>query len=196
MITMPYMPLLLSSSFALMLRCWSANPSARPTFSEVAASLDTILKPVADYVEIRMNLVPAESEVDEGGYEIIGSGDVSPGGRVEPEGVEPVDVYESVGAEEDDGITVYENSDQTENIPVHPNPVYGESGENGCGGGVGGREEMDDIPVHPNPVYGERGGTDDGGGVGGREEMDDIPVHPNPVYGGRGNGAVIDSPAV
>ncbi len=176
-------------SFALMLRCWSANPSARPTFSEVASSLDTILKSVADYVEIQMNLVPAKSEVDEGGYEVM-----NPAGGVGLEGVEsagvgpgelePENVYKTIGAEEDEEIAVYRNSDQTDDILVHPNPVYGERGGNG--GGVSEREEMGDIPVHPNPVYRERSGTDGGGGVGEREDMDDIPVYPNAVYGERG----------
>ncbi len=120
-----------------------------------------------------MNLVPAESEVDEEGYEVLGSGDASPDrGRaagldfksvgpegVGPGGMEPADAYENFGAEEDEEIVVYENSDQTDDILVHPNPVYGERGENGSGGGVGEREEMDDIPVHPNPLHGERGNS-------------------------------------
>ena len=60
-----------------MLQCWSSDPSKRPDFSELASTLDSNLESVAGYMEVRMNLVPANPEGEDVCYEIIA-----------PEGVE------------------------------------------------------------------------------------------------------------
>ncbi len=120
-----------------MLRCWSADPSSRPAFSELTSSLDTMMESMADYMEVQMNLVPVEPEEEEGYEYVSPEGTSLSGGGVEPQGAKP----ETGGGESDD---VYENAEEADEIPVHPNPVYGERGN-----------EMEDIPVRPNPLYGE-----------------------------------------
>ncbi len=135
---------------------------------------------MADYMEVQMNLVPVEPEEEEG-YEYVSPEGTIPSGGVEPQGAEP----ESGGGESND---VYENAEEADEIPVHPNPVYGERGnecremedippsrkygESDHEDAYENAEEADVIPVNPNPVYGERG-----------NEIEDIPVRPNPLYG-------------
>ncbi len=78
---------------------------------------------------------------------------------------------ESGGTESDD---VYENVEEADEIPVHPNPVYRERG-NEC-------REMEDIP--PSGKYGE---SDHEDAYENAEEANVILVNPNPVYEERGD---------
>ena len=54
-----------------MKNCWKLSPSVRPRFSELVATLDSMLMSVADYIEINMTLVEAEGEEDCMQYEEV-----------------------------------------------------------------------------------------------------------------------------
>ena len=58
-----------------MLECWSSDPSKRPDFSELASTLDSNLESVAGYMEVQMNLIPADRE---GRDEIMDPTEVEP----------------------------------------------------------------------------------------------------------------------
>ena len=52
-----------------MKKCWRLAPSDRPTFSELAATLDKTLMSVAGYTELGMTLVEGGGEEEEEGEE-------------------------------------------------------------------------------------------------------------------------------
>ena len=35
-----------------MMFCWESNPEERPTFSDLVQSIEEIMKPLADYIDI------------------------------------------------------------------------------------------------------------------------------------------------
>ena len=45
-----------------MRKCWRADPAERPTFSELASTLDRLLQSVAGYMELGMTLPASEIE--------------------------------------------------------------------------------------------------------------------------------------
>ena len=59
--------------YAVMKKCWRLAPSDRPTFSELAATLDKTLMSVAGYTELGMTLVEGGGEEEEwgAGYEPV-----------------------------------------------------------------------------------------------------------------------------
>ena len=52
-----------------MRKCWRADPAERPTFSELASTLERLLQSVAGYMELGMTLPANEVEPEQEGME-------------------------------------------------------------------------------------------------------------------------------
>jgi len=52
-----------------MRKCWREDPAKRPTFIELASTLDRLLQSVAGYMELSMTLPASEVEPEQEGME-------------------------------------------------------------------------------------------------------------------------------
>jgi len=62
-----------------MRKCWRANPAERPTFSELASTLDRLLQLVSGYVEFTMTLPASEPGPEEVNIETADQPDAGEG---------------------------------------------------------------------------------------------------------------------
>ena len=62
-----------------MQKCWRADPAERPTFSELASSLDRLLQSVAGYLELSMTLPAGEIEPEQAHVETTDQPDAGEG---------------------------------------------------------------------------------------------------------------------
>ena len=62
-----------------MRKCWRANPAERPTFSELASTLDRLLQSVSGYVEFTMTFPASEPGPEEANRETADQPDAGEG---------------------------------------------------------------------------------------------------------------------
>ena len=94
-----------------MRKCWRGDPAKRPTFSEIASTLDRLLQSVAGYMELSMTLPASEVEPQQEGMETAV--------QTDPEFSIP-SMYTAVNVS-------LLGERMSDNIPVERNPVYGAS---------------------------------------------------------------------
>ena len=49
--------------FSVVIKCWTLNPKNRPTFAALCSSFEKLLKAVAGYQELEMQLLPEDDNI-------------------------------------------------------------------------------------------------------------------------------------
>ena len=61
-----YLPFIYTCRYSLMLSCWLESPIDRPVFSDVAASINTLIEPLAGYLDFADIKDNSDTDIEKG----------------------------------------------------------------------------------------------------------------------------------